>query len=117
MSDENGGSFKFIYIAWMTDQEIMRLLGAVPKKDNTNIIGHLDIQTISVACKMSNEVLVRRICINLSDSDRVEFLKVSKESNNCKIEEILTARKIIEITADQLEFSGEIGDWSQKYAV
>lgn len=116
MSDENGESFKFVYITWMTDHEIMRLLGAVPKKDITNICGHLDIQTISLACKMCNEVLVRRIYINLSASDRAEFLRVSRELDNCKMEEIFAARKIIEFTADQLEFSGEIGEWTQKYA-
>lgn len=115
MADNDTTNFKFNYIVWMTDQEILKLLGAIPKKDQTNLMGHLEIKTISLACKMSNEVIMKRICQSLSSVDRAEFLAVSKCLNNCEIEEILEARRTIERTADQLEIEGEIGGWWQKY--
>lgn len=117
MSDENSLGFKFYYISWMTDQEIVKLIAALPKRDPTNFMGHLEIETISLACKMSNEIIVKRVLNSLSANDRTEFLKVSTESNNSSIEEIMIARKQVEQIADQLEIQGEIGGWWQKYAV
>lgn len=116
MSDDFNLSFKFELIVWMTDYEILRLLGALPKHDPTNLVGHLDIQTICLACKMSSPAIILRIYNNLSASDRAEFLKVSKNFNDVTIQEIIEARKIVELTGDQLELTGVIGEWWQTYA-
>lgn len=117
MSEQNNTNFKFNLIAWMTDQEILKLLGSIPKKDPTIFYGHLEIQTIGLACKMSNEVIIRRVYGNLSAEDQAEFIKISKNLTNTSLKEINDARRIIEQAADQLEIEGEIGNWWQKYAV